>query len=76
MNKADIKNPLSRSIIIGSIVLVLVLSIVISSIGYRMFRKGMYVQYESHLGDVIKLVEAYVDVEDVDWCLKNKKIIP
>jgi len=65
------KNPLSRNLFIGCIALVFVLSTVITLIGFYIFRKGMYVQYESHLGDVVKLVESYVDLEDIDACLET-----
>lgn len=66
------RNPLSRNLFIGCIALVFVLSTVISLIGFYIFRKGMYVQYESHLGDVIKLVESFIDLDDINYCLENK----
>lgn len=66
------RNPLSKTFYIGCIILVFFISSIIASIGIFMFRKGMYIQYESHLGDVIKLVESFIDTEDMQYCLDNK----
>ncbi len=66
------KNPLSKTFYLGCIILVFSISSIIASIGLFMFRKGMYTQYESHLGDVIKLVESFIDLDDINYCLEHK----
>lgn len=66
------RNPLSKTFYIGCIVLVFSISSIIASIGMFMFKNGMYTQYESHLGDVIKLVEAFTDIDDINYCLEHK----
>lgn len=66
------RNPLSKTLFIACIILVLSISSIVGSIGLVMFRKGMYTQYESHLGDVIKLVESFINLDDINYCLENK----
>jgi len=68
------KKPLFKSIFIGCLSLVSLLTSIIATIGFSWFRYAMLLQYESYIGDVLKLVKLHIDIDDINNVLATKTV--
>ena len=71
--KSRVKNPLSKSIIIGGVIFTIIFVIGIGSISYFMFNSRMMKLYTEHITGIMDLTMARIDTEDLKVCIETKE---
>ena len=71
--KSRVKNPLSKSIIIGGVIFTIIFVIGIGSISYFMFNSRMMKLYTEHITGIMDLTMARIDTEDLKVCIETKQ---
>ena len=69
MNK--IKRPLSRSVIIGSTIFVVLLCVILSFLSYEFYTHTMYNRYKAQMTAILDYVDAHVDRDDMAECART-----
>ncbi len=71
--KKKYKKPLSRSVIVGCVMFIILFDIVMGFISYSLYNGQMMNQYNEHITGVMNLAIANIDVEDLKISLVTKK---
>lgn len=68
---ARVKRPLERSLVIGSIICILVMSAALFATSYLAFSRWFYKRYNSELAHIITNVCDHIDVDDLQQCVNT-----
>lgn len=63
--------PLKRSIIIGCILFITILSLLLGLMTYHEYSKELFSRYEAYITDMLTYVSANIDVDDMKDCLEK-----
>ncbi len=68
-----VKNPLSKSIIIGGSIFTLIFVLAIGSLSYLTFNHRMMQLYTEHITGIMELTLARIDTDDLRKCIETKE---
>ncbi|MBO4617649.1 MAG: diguanylate cyclase [Lachnospiraceae bacterium] len=71
--KKKVRNPLSRTIIIGGVVFAIVFGLAVAGISYKIFEKRMMNLYTKHITSIMNLTLANIDVDDLAECIATQE---
>ncbi len=71
MNENRYRNPLSRHILIGCLVFIILLCFIMGIISYVIFNRTMMSHYKGHLTDIINLTISRIDIDDLEQCIET-----
>ncbi len=66
-----VKNPLQRTILLGSIVFISLLCLVLFILFNIVFSKALYQRYNTQMSDVLQYVYDQIDADDMQYCIDN-----
>ena len=67
------KKTLNRSILIGTTLFILLLCVVLSIVHYSSYKRMLYSRYESSIEELLRYIEAEIDVDDLAECIRTGK---
>lgn len=65
------KRPLKRSIVIGCLALLAVLSAALGALSYFTCQSMLYERYENYMKNVLTYVSSLIDVDDLETCIRT-----
>ena len=71
--KKRVRNPLSRTVIIGGIIITVIFALFLGRITYRIFDERMMNMYTKHITSIMRLTLANIDVDDLAYCIETKE---
>ena len=71
--KSTIKRPIRRSIIVGCVLFVFILCTVLGLVSYTGFYQETYRHYEEYIGSILNYIEANIDVDDLEQCIRTNQ---
>jgi len=71
--KYKVKNPLSKSIIIGGIIFTIIFVLSLGTMSYLTFNHRMMQLYTEHITGIMNLTLARIDVNDLKKCIETKE---
>lgn len=72
-DKKKVRNPLTRTIIIGGVIFALIFGVAVACISYKIFERRMMNLYTKHITDIMRLTLANIDTDDLAYCIKTKE---
>ena len=67
------RRPLNRSITIGCIIFLILLSICLSVVNLSLHRKFVYTDYQNYIADILNYTLSYIDAEDLKVCIETRE---
>lgn len=72
-DKKKVRNPLTRTIIIGGVIFALIFGVAVACISYKIFERRMMNLYTKHITDIMRLTLANIDTDDLAYCINTKE---
>ena len=72
-DKKKVRNPLTRTIIIGGIIFAVIFGVAVAGLSYTIFERRMMNLYTKHITSIMKLTLANIDTDDLAYCIKTKE---
>ena len=67
------RRPLRRSLILSTLAMVMLLSIIVGTVGFFVYRADMIRRYQNYAGDSIDFLARCIDGDDMEQCIKTGK---
>ena len=67
--KSTVKRPIKSSLIIGSVLFMVILSIILGVVCYSGYRETLYEQYQEKIIDHLEYTAAHIDVDELESCI-------
>ena len=67
------RKTLKRSMLIGTTLFILMLCVMLSIVHYNSYRRMLYSRYESSIEELLRYIEADIDVDDLAQCIRTGK---
>ena len=68
-----VRNPLTRTIIIGGIIMAAIFGLAVSGLSYKIFERRMMSLYTKHITDIMNLTLANIDTDDLRYCIETRE---
>ncbi len=69
---SPIKKPLGKSITIGCVLFIALLSLFLGVSMHISYKKSLYLRYQSYITDILKYVERHIDHDDLRNCVMTR----
>ena len=69
--RKNYRSPLRQSMIITTLVIVVLLSVVLGTLGFLIYRDDMIRRYQNYAGDAIDFIARCIDGDDMEKCIET-----